>query len=60
MEDVMDEMAEELVNKCPAKVFDIEDIGEGNSVFVFALLVLTRSYFFGFLLIRGFGCSVPR
>ncbi|WJX31449.1 hypothetical protein P8452_19874 [Trifolium repens] len=30
MEDVMDEKAEELVNKCPAKVFDIEDIGEGR------------------------------
>ncbi|XP_045819431.1 DNA-directed RNA polymerases I and III subunit RPAC1-like isoform X2 [Trifolium pratense] len=30
MEDVVDEMAEELVSKCPAKVFDIEDIGEGR------------------------------
>lgn len=26
----MDEKAEELVMKCPVKVFDIEDIGKGN------------------------------
>lgn len=28
--DVKDELAEELVSKCPAKVFDIEDIGRGR------------------------------
>lgn len=32
MEDVEDELAEELKNKCPVGVFDIEDIGKGKSV----------------------------
>lgn len=40
MEDVKDELADELVTKCPVNVFDIEDIGKGNSVFAFALLIL--------------------
>lgn len=30
MEDVEDEDAEKLVNTCPVKVFDIEDIGKGK------------------------------
>ncbi|XP_057433078.1 uncharacterized protein LOC130725910 [Lotus japonicus] len=30
LEDVQDELAEELKNKCPLKVFDIEDIGKGK------------------------------
>lgn len=37
MEAVEDELAEELKNKCPVNVFDIEDIGKGNSVFVSVL-----------------------
>ncbi|KAK7305273.1 hypothetical protein VNO77_43175 [Canavalia gladiata] len=31
LEDVEDELAEELKNKCPANVFDIEDIGKGRT-----------------------------
>ncbi|CAI8596776.1 unnamed protein product [Vicia faba] len=30
MKDVKDDLAEELVSKCPVKVFDIEDIGKGR------------------------------
>ncbi|CAJ1963847.1 unnamed protein product [Sphenostylis stenocarpa] len=30
LEDVVDEVADELKNKCPANVFDIEDFGKGN------------------------------
>lgn len=37
MKDVEDELAEELKNKCPVNVFDIEDIGKGSSVFVSVL-----------------------
>lgn len=37
MEAVEDELAEELKNKCPVNVFDIEDIGKGNSVFLSVL-----------------------
>lgn len=30
LQDIEDELAEELVKKCPAKVFDIEDLGKGK------------------------------
>ncbi|MCL7041177.1 hypothetical protein MKW94_021127 [Papaver nudicaule] len=30
LQDIKDELAEELVKKCPAKVFDIEDLGKGK------------------------------
>ncbi|KAI3892671.1 hypothetical protein MKX03_005105 [Papaver bracteatum] len=30
LQDIEDELAEELVKKCPAKVFDIEDLGNGK------------------------------
>lgn len=31
LEDIEGEKAEELVRKCPVKVFDIEDIGKGKT-----------------------------
>ncbi|KAK1297771.1 DNA-directed RNA polymerase II subunit RPB3-B [Acorus calamus] len=36
LEEVEDEMAVELVNKCPVKVFDIEDVGKGQKKAVVA------------------------
>jgi DNA-directed RNA polymerase I and III subunit RPAC1 len=30
LEDVWDDMAEELVEKCPVNVFDIEDLPKGD------------------------------
>lgn len=30
LRDIEDDEAEELVKKCPVKVFDIEDIGKGK------------------------------
>lgn len=33
LEDIVGEKAEELVRKCPVKVFDIEDIGKGKMIF---------------------------
>lgn len=30
LQEVEGDIAEELVNKCPVKVFDIEDIGKGK------------------------------
>lgn len=35
LEDIVGEKADELVKKCPVKVFDIEDIGKGKMQFVF-------------------------
>lgn len=32
LQEIEDEIAEELVKKCPVKVFDIEDIGKGKMV----------------------------
>ena len=33
LEDVWDEMAEELVEKCPVNVFDIEDLPKGKELY---------------------------
>lgn len=32
LEDIEDDLAEELKNKCPVNVFDMEDLGRGTSV----------------------------
>lgn len=39
LQKVEDEDAEELVNKCPVNVFDIEDIGNGNLKFLSSYLL---------------------
>lgn len=58
MEDVEDELAEELKNKCPVGVFDIEDIGKGYSVSItsdcYILLlwiIMARDYYVPLLLL---------
>lgn len=33
LQDVEDEMAEQLVKKCPVDVFEIEDLGKGKKYF---------------------------
>lgn len=32
MQDIEDEDAQKLVNKCPVNVFDIEDMGDGKKL----------------------------
>ena len=33
MEDIQGKLAQELVQKCPVGVFDIEDVGSGTACF---------------------------
>lgn len=42
LEEIEGEKAEELVRKCPVKVFDIEDIGKGNMMFNILVLLFGR------------------
>ena len=37
MQDIYDETAEKLVNKCPANVFDIEDTPAGIVILILAV-----------------------
>lgn len=44
LENIEDELAEELKEKCPVGVFDIEDIGKGNLPFSCVLLASDLSF----------------
>lgn len=40
LEEIVGEKADELVRKCPVKVFDIEDIGKGKMQFIVLIQVV--------------------
>lgn len=49
LQDIEDEDAQKLVNKCPVNVFDIEDVGKGTRLNILFVTFLFLMFLFKIL-----------